>query len=61
MLGGIVPVLLLAASVAVAILRYRLFDIDHIINRTLVYGTLTVAIFAVYILIVGYSGSRFSI
>ncbi len=40
-------------TVAVAILRYRLWDIDILINRTLVYGGLTAAIIALYILLVG--------
>jgi len=39
---------LIPLSIVVAMLRYRLWDIDFLINRSLVYGTLTVSLLAFF-------------
>jgi hypothetical protein len=43
-----VVVIALPIAVGIAILRYRLYDIDRLINRTLVYGLLTVSLGLLY-------------
>jgi two-component system, NarL family, sensor kinase len=48
----IAAVIAIPLAVGVAILRYRLYEIDRVINRTLVYGALTACVGAVYLLLV---------
>jgi hypothetical protein len=38
----------LPMAIGIAVLRYRLYNIDQIINRTLVYGVLTTMLLALY-------------
>src|SRR5919112_3842767 len=45
---GIATLSAIPVAVGTAVLKYHLYDIDHIINRTLVYGALTATLLAVY-------------
>ena len=43
-----VVILLIPISIGIAILRYRLYEIDRVINRTVVYGAVVVVSVSVY-------------
>jgi hypothetical protein len=44
--------LLFSLALGLAVLRYRLYDVDLLINRTLVYGSLTTILLLIYLLLV---------
>jgi hypothetical protein len=47
--SALVGILGIPTAVGIAITRYRLYDIDILINRTLVYGSLTATLIALYL------------
>ncbi len=49
---GVLGLVLVPVAAAIAVLKYRLYDIDVVISRTLVYGSLAAFITAVYVGIV---------
>jgi signal transduction histidine kinase len=49
--------LLIPLSIAVAVLRYHLYNIDVLINRTLVYSALSVIVVGLYVVVVGSLGA----
>jgi len=51
--------LLPPVSISIAVMRYRLWDINPIINRTLVYGALSASTIALYVIAVGFFSSYF--
>ncbi len=64
LLNGTFVVFLFATiplAIGVAIFSYHLYDIDILINRTLVYGTLSASVIGLYVLIVGYFAALFRI
>ena len=52
-----VAVLLIPAGIAVAALRYRLYDLDLLVNRTLVAGALLGLAALAYVAVVAWVGS----
>ena len=50
----------LTAGITVAVLKYRLYELDIVVNRAAVYLVLTLAVIGSYVLVVGLVGSYFS-
>ncbi len=55
----IIPLCFLPVTLAFSMLRYRLWDIDILINRSLVYSALIVSVIGLYMIVVGVAGALF--
>lgn len=58
-LGWWLSLNIIPVALTVSITRYRLWDIDLIINRTLVYGALTACVIVLYLFVIGAFGYLF--
>ena len=56
-----VSLLLIPLCVLLAVVRHRLFGIEVVVNRALVYAALTLCVVGVYVLVVGYLGGLFRV
>lgn len=52
LVGVVTMATLIPSAIGIALLRYRLFDIEIVLSRTLVYGMLTLMIAGIYIAVV---------
>jgi signal transduction histidine kinase len=56
---GVYAALAVPVCTYIAIIRHRLYEIDRLVNRTLVYGALTACVVGIYVLAVGGLGALF--
>lgn len=55
-----IALLMLPIGTAVAVLKYRLYEIDLVVNRAFVYGVMTLCVVTSYVLVVGLAGATLS-